>query len=53
VRATDIPDDFRINIAKELKEKIESKFLPPKGQYLYEPSKVLNDDQLEKLYSYA
>jgi hypothetical protein len=53
VRATEIPDDFRISIAKELKEKIETKFLPSKGQYLYEPSKVLNDDQLEKLHGFA
>lgn len=53
IKPTDIPDDFRINIAKELKEKIEDKYLPPKGQYLYETSKVLNDDQLEKLHDYA
>jgi hypothetical protein len=53
IRAIDIPDDFRINIAKELKEKIETKHLPPRGQYLYEANKVLNDDQLEKLHGFA
>ncbi len=52
MRPIDIPDDFRINIAKELKEKIESK-LPSKGQYIYEASKVLSDEQLEKLHTHA
>ena len=44
VKPIDIPDDFRINIAKELKEKIETKHLPPKGQYIYEAAKIFNDD---------
>jgi len=49
VKPIDIPEDFRISITKELIDKVENKYLPPRGQYLYEATKVFADEQLEKL----
>jgi hypothetical protein len=31
VKAIDIPEDFRISITKELIDKVENKYLPPRG----------------------
>lgn len=49
VKPIDIPEDFRISITKELIDKVENKYLPPRGQYLYEAIKVFSDEQLERL----
>jgi hypothetical protein len=49
-RTVNIDDDFRISIAKELKERIE-KAIPSvkKGTYIYVSHQVLSEEQLDRL----
>lgn len=53
-RSVNIDDDFRINIAKELKERIEKAFPQIKrGTFIYDPNQVLSEEQLDRLCMHA